>query len=75
MNYVSARFEIVAIKSSGVLLGFQKRDALWLKKMAKMGQVQRKRRKQKMHISELKHNLLISFVRKCVLIAIPLPNP
>ena len=59
MNYVSARFEIVATNSSGVLSGLQKRGALLQNKMAKMGQVQRKRRKQKMHISELKHNLLI----------------
>ena len=64
----------VATKSSGVLSGLQKSEVLLQNKMAIIGQVQRKRRKQKMHISELKHNLLISFIRKCILNAIPLPK-
>ena len=42
--------------------------------MAIVGQVHRKRREQKMHISELKHNLIISFIRESILIAILLPK-
>ena len=64
----------VATKSSGVLSGFKKPEDLWQNLMAIIGQVHCKRRKQKMHISELKHSLLISFIRKCILIAIPLPK-